>query len=164
MGGNYQKDLYKQLMEVMAKVDTLEAGQRQNRKEIKSLTGEAISLRRENATLREEVSSLKKENAALTEKCGKLEKENTLLRNDNERMKRILNNDSSNSSTPPSKDEGTKPANTNLQKAGSPERPQRVRAVKSGGGRKNTKGSLRTPPGRDRNARPPFYHKVPPGL
>lgn len=112
MGGNYQKDLYKQLMEVMAKVDTLEAGQRQNRKEIKSLTGEAISLRRENATLREEVSSLKKENAALTEKCGKLEKENTLLRNDNERMKRILNNDSSNSSTPPSKDEGTKPANT----------------------------------------------------
>ena len=46
MGGNYQKDLYKQLMEVMAKVDTLEAGQRQNRKEIKSLTGEAISLRR----------------------------------------------------------------------------------------------------------------------
>lgn len=112
MGGNYQKDLYKQLMEVMAKVDTLEAGQRQNRKEIKSLTGEAISLRRENATLREEVSSLKKENAALTEKCGKLEKENTLLRNDNERMKRILNNDSSNSSTPPSKDEGTKPAYT----------------------------------------------------
>lgn len=26
MGGNYQKDLYKQLMEVMAKVDSLEAG------------------------------------------------------------------------------------------------------------------------------------------
>lgn len=112
MGGNYQKDLYRQLMEVMAKVDSLEAGQRQNHKEIKSLTGEAVSLRRENAALREEVSSLKKENAALTEKCGDLEKENTLLRNDNERMKRILNNDSSNSSTPPSKDEGTKPANT----------------------------------------------------
>ncbi len=112
MGGNYQKDLYKQLMEVMAKVDSLEAGQRQNHKEIKSLTGEAVSLRRENAALREEVSSLKKENAALAEKCGDLEKENTLLRNDNERMKRILNNDSSNSSTPPSKDEGTKPANT----------------------------------------------------
>lgn len=112
MGGNYQKDLYKQLMEVMAKVDSLEAGQRQNHKEIKDLTGEAVSLCRENAALREEVSSLKKENAALTEKYGKLEKENTLLRNDNERMKRILNNDSSNSSTPPSKDESTKPANT----------------------------------------------------
>ena len=112
MGGNYQKDLYKQLMEVMAKVDSLEAGQRQNHKEIKSLTSEAVSLRRENTILREEVSFLKVENAALAEKCGKLENENALLRNDNERMKRILNNDSSNSSNPPSKDEGVKPTNT----------------------------------------------------
>lgn len=112
MGGNYQKDLYKQLMEVMAKVDSLEAGQKQDHKEIKSLTLEAASLRRENTALLGEVSSLKKENAVLTEKCRVLERENVLLRNDNERMKRILNNDSSNSSNPPSKDEGTKPANT----------------------------------------------------
>ena len=111
MGGNYQKDLYKQLMEVMSRVDRLESEQKQDKKEIKSLTSEATSLRKENTTLRKEVSSLKQENAALTEKCGKLEKENTLLRNDNERMKRILNNDSSNSSNPPSKDENTKPAN-----------------------------------------------------
>lgn len=111
MGGNYQKDLYKQLMEVMSRVDSLESGQKQDKKEIKSLTDEVTGLRRENAALREEVSSLKQENAALTEKCVKLEKENTLLRNDNERMKRILNNDSSNSSNPPSKDEATKPAN-----------------------------------------------------
>ena len=95
MGGNYQKDLYKQLMEVMARVDGLESEQKQDKKEIKRLTGEVTSLRKENATLREEVSSLKQENAILTERCGKLEKENTLLRNDNERMKRILNNDSS---------------------------------------------------------------------
>lgn len=112
MGGNYHKDLYKLLMEVMAKADSLEAGQRKNHKEIKSLTSEAVSLRSENAALREEVSFLKEENAALTEKCRKLENENTLLRNDNERMKRTLNNDSSNSSDPPSKDEGVKPANT----------------------------------------------------
>lgn len=112
MGGNYQKDLYKQLMEVMARVDGLEFEQKQDKKEIKRLTGEVTSLCKENAALREEVSSLKQENAILTERCGKLEKENTLLRNDNERMKRILNNDSSNSSRPPSKDEGTKPVNT----------------------------------------------------
>lgn len=112
MGGNYQKDLYKQLMEVMAKVDSLESEQKQDKKEIKRLTGEVTSLRKENAALREEVSSLKQENAVLTERCGELEKENTLLHNDNERMKRILNNDSSNSSQPPSKDENTKPANT----------------------------------------------------
>ena len=100
MGGNYHKDLYKQLMEVMEKVDSLESERRQDRWEIKSLTKEVTILRRENASLREEVSSLKQKNAALTERCGKLEGESMLLRNDNERMKRILNNDSSNSSTP----------------------------------------------------------------
>ena len=112
MGSNYQKDLYKQLMEVMAKVDSLESEQKQDRREIKSLTSEVASLRRENASLREKVSSLKLENTSLAEKCRKLEDENTLLRNDNERMKRTLNNDSSNSSNPPSKDENTKPVNT----------------------------------------------------
>lgn len=112
MGSNYQKDLYKQLMEVMAKVDSLESEQKQNKKEIQHLTSEITSLRKENAALREEVSSLKQENAVLTEKCAKLEKEKILLRNDNERMKRILNNDSTNSSIPPSKDEDTKSVNT----------------------------------------------------
>ena len=100
MGSNYQKDLYKQLMEVMAKVDSLESEQKQDRREIKSLTSGVASLRRENASLREKVSSLKLENTSLAEKCRKLEDENTLLRNDNERMKRTLNNDSSNSSNP----------------------------------------------------------------
>ncbi|MBD5459336.1 MAG: hypothetical protein HDR26_00105 [Lachnospiraceae bacterium] len=75
IGGNYQKDIYKQLMEVMEKVDSLESERKQDRREIKSLTNEVTS-----------------------------------LRNDNERMKRILNNDSSNSSIPPSKDDDTKPA------------------------------------------------------
>lgn len=111
MGGNYQKDLYKQLMEVMAKIDGLESEQKHDRRQIKSLTGEVTSLRHENASLRDEVSSLKQENTLLTEKCAKLENENSLLRNDNERMKRILNNDSSNSSTPPSRDGDIKPAN-----------------------------------------------------
>lgn len=111
MGGNYQKDLYKQLMEVMSKVDSLESEQKRNHKEIKSLSGEVKSLRKENGSLHEEVSRLKQENAALTEECSNLRQENSLLRNDNERMKRILNNDSSNSSCPPSRDENTKPAN-----------------------------------------------------
>ncbi len=112
MGGNYQKDLYKQLMEVMSRVDSLESEQHQNHKEIKSLTSEVKSLRKENASLREEVSSLKQEKAILTENLSSLEKENCLLHNDNERMKRTLNNDSSNSSNPPSKDKPTKPANS----------------------------------------------------
>jgi len=99
-------------MEVMARVNSLESERKQDKKEIRCLTSEVTSLRKENAALRQEVSSLKQENAVLTEKCAELEKENMLLRNDNERMKRILNNDSSNSSIPPSKDEDTKPANT----------------------------------------------------
>lgn len=103
MGGNYQKDLYKQLVEVMSKVDSLESEQKRNHKEIKSLSGKVKSLRKENRTLHEEVSRLKQENAALTEECNNLRQENSLLRNDNERMKRILNNDSSNSSCPPSR-------------------------------------------------------------
>lgn len=32
MGGNYQKDLYRQLMEVMARVDSLKAEQKQDKK------------------------------------------------------------------------------------------------------------------------------------
>ncbi len=112
MGGDYQKGLYRQLMEVMSRVDSLESEQKQNHKEIKCLTSEVKSLRKENASLHEEVSFLKQENIALTEDYDRLKKENSLLRNDNERMKRILNNDSSNSSNPPSKDGDTKPANT----------------------------------------------------
>lgn len=62
MGSNYQKDLYKQLMEVMKKVDSMEFEQKQDHKEIKSLTSEVTSQRSE------EVSSLKQENIFLTEK------------------------------------------------------------------------------------------------
>ncbi|MGL5456518.1 MAG: IS66 family transposase, partial [Enterobacterales bacterium] len=112
MGGNYGKSVFDQLMEVMAKLDTMEQEHKQNRGEIKSLTNEVSSLRNENASLREEVSGLKEECAVLKEKNTGLEKENHILRNDNERMKRILGNDSSNSSLPPSKDQPGKAPNT----------------------------------------------------
>ena len=105
MGGNYTKGVYDQLMEVMARLDTMEAAHAQDQREIKMLTCEVGSLRKENARLREEVSGLRQENAALREESATLRKENGLLREDNERMKRILNNDSSNSSLPPSKDQ-----------------------------------------------------------
>jgi hypothetical protein len=109
---NYEKDIFKQLNELMSKVDTLESGSKQNRNSIKTLNSEVSSLRKENSNLRDEVVSLKQENISLNENCNALTKENGLLRNDNERMKRILNNDSSNSSTPPSQDNPGKPANS----------------------------------------------------
>lgn len=101
-----------QLNELMSKVDQLESNSNQDRKTIKTLNSEVSSLRKENSNLRDEVVSLKQENISLNEKCDVLTKENGLLRNDTERMKRILNNDSSNSSTPASQDKPGKPANT----------------------------------------------------
>ena len=89
MGGNYEKGMYKQLMEVMARLDRVE---KEHKQEI--------------TILKENITELKIENKQLRE-------ENQLLRNDNARLKSIINNDSSNSSLPPSTDQkGGKPANT----------------------------------------------------
>ena len=89
MGGNYERGLYNQLMEVMERLDTVE---KESKKEIRKLNDEIFSLKEENQHLKEE---------------------NRLLRDDNARMKSILNNDSSNTSQPPSTDQkGGKPANT----------------------------------------------------
>ena len=91
MGGNYEKGLYNQLMEVMARLDSVE-------KEYKEESRRMVN----------EIKELKKENADLR-------RENQLLRDDNARLKSIINNDSSNTSLPPSTDQngkGGRPANT----------------------------------------------------
>lgn len=111
MGGNYEKSVYDQLMEVMARLDTVEADSRQAHKEIKTLNNEVYSLRSENAKLRKKVSVLQDEVASLTDENAQLKHENTLLTDEVERLKRKGSNNSSNSSLPPSRDL-TKPANT----------------------------------------------------
>ena len=68
MGGHYEKGLYDQLMDVMAKLDTLEAEHKKDRKEVKSLTSEVGRLRKENASLLDNVSILHEENVSLIEK------------------------------------------------------------------------------------------------
>lgn len=89
MAGNYEKSIYNQLMDVMARLDSVEA---KNKREV--------------SQLHEEIADLKEENM-------ELKKENKLLREDNARLKSIINNDSSNTSLPPSSDKpGEKPANT----------------------------------------------------
>lgn len=113
--GNYQKSTYNQLMEVMAKLDAMNAEYKKDRKEIKSLTAEVTSLRKENDRLRGEVSALKQENS---EKLGR---ENALLRDDNERLKRNANNNSSNSSAP-SKDQNRPPKAPNTYNGRKPTR------------------------------------------
>ncbi len=89
MGGNYEKGMYNQLMEVMVRLDTIEN-----------------ELRREKQEHKDDVDSLNRKIDDLT--C-----ENRLLKDDNARLRSIINNDSSNSSQPPSTDQkGGKPANT----------------------------------------------------
>ena len=104
MGGNYEKDMYKQLCQLMSRVDSLESDHKKDRKEIKRLNKELDKADRRieylNKTVTkqvEEITTLKSENTAL-------KKENRILHADNERMRRILNNNSDNSSLPPSTD------------------------------------------------------------
>ena len=112
MGGNYEKGMYSQLMDVMARLDVMETEHKKDRKEISILTSEVKSLRKENSRLRTELAQVKEENSALQKENTALHKENRLLRDDNERMKRILGNDSTNSSVPPSADQPGKAPNT----------------------------------------------------
>ena len=130
MGGNYEKDMFRQLTELMERVDALEADRKRDKKELRRQRSEIASLQQENSSLRRTVMELKNENAVLTEKNERLEKENSLLRDDNERMKRILNNNSNNSSKPPSSN--TKPAN---------EYNSRAKSGKKPGGQRGHKGS-----------------------
>lgn len=89
MSGNYEKSIYNQLMEIMARMDSVEK-----------------ELQTEKREHKEDVDRL---NA----KIDSLTQENQILKDDNARLKSIINNDSSNSSLPPSTDQkGTKPANT----------------------------------------------------
>lgn len=112
MGGNYEKSIYNQLMEVMGRLDALEK-----------------DLRVEKAEHKEDVECL---NARISE----LACENQLLRKDNERLKSILNNDSSNTSNPPSTDQKTgKPANTYNG---------REKTGRKAGGQKGRKGTTLT--------------------
>lgn len=81
--------MYQQLMEIMGRLDTVEKDSAQK-----------ID------TPNKRIDALENENLAF-------KKENQLLKNDNARLKSIINNDSSNTSLLPSTDQkGGKPANT----------------------------------------------------
>ena len=112
MGGNYEKGVYNQLMEVMEKLNAMESEHSRDRKEVRELTSEVTGLRKENAHLKDEVSDLKQKTTFLAKENAHLKTENRLLQDDNERMKRSMDNDSSNSSTPPSKDQPGNAPNT----------------------------------------------------
>lgn len=86
---NYSNDMYKQLQEIMGRLDSVEK-----------------DLKREKIEHKEDVDRLEK---LIVQKDKKIKR----LEDDNARLKSIINNDSSNTSIPPSSDQkGGKPANT----------------------------------------------------
>jgi transposase/FtsZ-binding cell division protein ZapB len=89
VGGNYGKDLFKQLQETIVAVEKLSA----------------------------KISSLEKENQELKKRIEVLEKENTALKTENQKLKDIINKDSGNSSKPPSSD-GFKKIHNSREKTG----------------------------------------------
>ena len=102
MGGNYEKDIYKHLMEMMERYESLE----KDLKSVKASTKSEIrSLKGEVSSLTEECSTLKEENTRLREQVDFLESENALLKEENVRLHSILHQDSNNSSLPPSTDQ-----------------------------------------------------------
>lgn len=106
MGGNYERGMYRQLQELMKDLDTLRSEFRVEREgyehQIKELREEMASERKR---YEQRISELEGE-------LCEVKAENELLKQDNERMKRILNNNSSNSSLPPSSDSPGKAPNT----------------------------------------------------
>ena len=86
---DYGNGMYQQLQEIMERLETVE---KESKQKIE--------------TLNKRIDTLEKENQ-------NLKKENQLLRNDNARLQSIIDNDSSNTSLPPSTDQkGGRPANT----------------------------------------------------
>ena len=101
-GGDYNNQVFKQLQEVLKKCDDLSQEMKKNKKEYKKEIKE-LNLKHDQQIfeLKEEH---KKEVLYLNSKIENLESENKKLRNDNDRLKKIINNDSNNSSKPPSSD------------------------------------------------------------
>ena len=118
MGGHYDNDIFKHLQEVLERSDRIEH-------EMKSMK---VEHKAEIKKLNDRIDFLEKENDGIR-------KENKCLKDDNERMKRIINNDSSNSSLPPSTDQKGKEANTYNA---------REKSNKKCGGQKGHKGTTLT--------------------
>lgn len=113
MGGHYEKDIMKQLQDVMLRLDKTEQEVKDTKKswkkEVKEVKEkfavERKKLKSEIKELKTELKTVKTENAELKTKIKVLENENSKLRSQQ-------NNDSTNSSLPPSTDQKGKKANT----------------------------------------------------
>ncbi len=102
---NYSKGVYDQLEDVMARLSAMETSHKEGQKEIKHLNSIVRQQEKEIEKLSDTVKAQAETIENLEQENASLKKENQLLRDDNDRMKRILNNNSANSSLPPSSDQ-----------------------------------------------------------
>ena len=118
MGGNYEKSIYNQLIEVMERLESVEKELKNEKKEHKN-----------------DVIKLNEEISRLENIIDEKERQIKILLEDNERLKRIINNNSSNSSMPPSTDQKCKSAN---------QYNSRKKSGKKPGGQKGHRGTTLT--------------------
>ena len=102
---DYSTDMFRQMKEIMERLSEMETINTQNQKKLKEADADISSMRRTIAKQEAEIEALNETVTALRSENTKLIQENRLLRDDNERMKRILNNNSHNSSLSPSTDQ-----------------------------------------------------------
>lgn len=102
---DYSSGMFKQMQEVMERLSKMEAANTQNEKKLKEANADIFSMSHTIAKQDAKIEAMKETVKALRSENANLIHANQLLRDDNERMKRILNNNSSNSSLPPSTDQ-----------------------------------------------------------
>ena len=118
MGGNYQKEMFRQLEEALQKIDALT--DKVNRIEAETTNKHLRTIYEKD----QEIVLIRAENSEQKERIAKLEGEV-------DRLRKQLNNDSSNSGSPPSSDQ--KPNRPNTFNS-------REKSVQKSGGQKNRKG------------------------
>lgn len=113
MGGNYEKGIYNQLMDVMARLEAVD--QKYENKILKIEQRHERQIAGLKAESEEKICKLEEKVCALEKENGILREKNRILADEAARLKSIMNNDSSNTSNPPSTDQkpsaGTKSAN-----------------------------------------------------
>lgn len=103
MGGNYEKGIYNQLMEVMARLETVD--QKYGEKILKIEQKYECQTAKLKAESEEKIRKLEEKVCVLEKENKRLKDENRLLTDEVARQKSIMNNNSSNTSNPPSTDQ-----------------------------------------------------------
>lgn len=136
MGGNYRQGLYNDYEKLLEKVDSLTADNLRQSKEYETKLKETEKRLKSEILVKEKTFREDLQKAAM--RISELENENNLLREDNERLKRILNNNSTNSSLPPSTDQKSQQNQKAVKKAN--QYNGREKSSRKQGGQKGHKG------------------------